>query len=212
MEHSNTNVSEAMTVPELLKPHLPLFGYACDVGANDGVFKSNTLAFEQAGWLVLCIEPNPLLIEAGLKHRKLWRQVAAGAWDISVVQFTALGVYPYASWSSTEPKNKYPPKIMPDLLWKAVNAVGRNFIVPMLTLNTILEQSGFPRLDLLTIDVEGHELDVLAGINLEVWKPKVIVAEAWEDEAKQRLSEHLAKHHYVLDATVELDCCFGRRN
>jgi hypothetical protein len=45
------------------------------------------------------------------------------------------------------------------------------------TLDRLLEEAGFPRLDLLTIDVEGYEDEVLKGFTIERWKPQFIVVE-----------------------------------
>jgi hypothetical protein len=39
-------------VDEMLAPLVPSFGYACDVGANNGSLFNNTLALEKRGWLV----------------------------------------------------------------------------------------------------------------------------------------------------------------
>ena len=148
-------------VDAFLKQHLPDFGYACDVGANDGIFFSNTLHYENLGWLVLCIEPNPLLEQEGRLKRRLWRQVAAGR-ENGEMQFTACGQPPYASDSG----------MRPDL-------GGQKFTVKVRKLDDLLEEAGFPRLDFLTIDCEGWEDEVMAGFTIERWKPKIIVREDW---------------------------------
>ena len=47
------------------------------------------------------------------------------------------------------------------------------------TLNSIIENSKFNNLtiDFVSIDVEGHELDVIKGFDLKKYKPKVIIIE-----------------------------------
>lgn len=47
------------------------------------------------------------------------------------------------------------------------------------TLNSIIENSKFNDLtiDFLSIDVEGHELDVIKGFDLKKYKPKVVIIE-----------------------------------
>src|SRR6185436_5570115 len=74
-------------------------GHACDVGANDGTQLSNSLHFEEKGWTVLCIEPNPFLAEDGRKARKLWREVAAGAEDFEEHDFSMYS--PENKWASS---------------------------------------------------------------------------------------------------------------
>ena len=148
-------------VDKLVEQYLPDIGYACDVGANDGKFFSNSLHYEQCGWTVLCIEPNPLLEAAGRAERKLWRTVAAGSKN-GEMQFTACGEFPYASDSG----------MRPDL-------GGQKFTVKVKTLDDLIEEAGFPRLDYLTLDCEGWEDEAMAGFTIERWKPRIIVREDW---------------------------------
>jgi FkbM family methyltransferase len=154
-------------VDAYLSELLPDFGYACEVGASEGITGSNCLHFEERGWLVLCVEPNPLLEPAGRHLRKLWRQVACGPEDNESRELILVGSYPYES--STGLEIRYGP--CPEC-----NIAGR-LPVKVRTLDRVLEESGFPRLDLLTIDVEGYEGEVLAGFTVERWKPKFIVVE-----------------------------------
>lgn len=191
------------SVDNIISPHLPAFGYAVDVGANDGIFHSNTKHFEDKGWIVMCIEPNPRLEDAGRKNRKLWRRIACGRNREDNREFTIVGQYPHASFSGMH-INEYPPA-------QGTVISGETISVRVETLDSILESSGFPRLDLLSIDAEGHEVEILKGINLNVWKPKIIVAEAWSEKIKSQLIELLGEFSYQLDLQCQLDCCFGRR-
>jgi hypothetical protein len=46
------------------------------------------------------------------------------------------------------------------------------------TLDDILVEAGAPQgFDLLSVDVEGHELEVLSGFDLARWQPRLIVLE-----------------------------------
>jgi len=150
-------------VDAYIEPLLPEVGFACDVGANDGKMFSNSLCFEEKGWTVICVEPNPLLVEEGSSVRKLWRQVACGSED-GVATFYASGGHPYASDSSIDLGR------------------GQPFEVQVLRLDRVLEEAGFRRLDYLTVDVESWEPQVMAGFTLERWRPKIIVLESWKDD------------------------------
>ena len=54
-------------------------------------------------------------------------------------------------------------------------------VIPIktVTLNSVIEDSKFKnhKIDLLSIDVEGSELDVLKGFNLDKYRPDIIVVE-----------------------------------
>lgn len=172
-----------------VEPWLPEFGYAVDVGANDGQFMSNSLTFEEKGWFVLCVEPNPLLEAAGRKRRKLWRAVACGEVDEEAKEFASVDEYPFYASSGFHaheiPQHIHVPKKV------------QTMPVKVRTLNRLLEECGFPRLDYLTIDVEAHELSVLKGIDLMVWKPLVIVAESWSVETP--ITNYLREWGYELE-------------
>lgn len=161
----------ASGVDEFVSKRLPQFGYAVDVGANDGLFGSNSMYFEENGWYVMCIEPNPLLKDRIAANRKLYRPVACGSGNEDM-EFVIVGDPPYASGSGFHVKEARK--------FHVFSEKEEVVVVKVLTLDCILESSGFPRLDYLTMDCEGHEIEVLKGIDLNKWTPRIIVAESWE--------------------------------
>jgi hypothetical protein len=51
-------------------------------------------------------------------------------------------------------------------------------MVPTRTLDGILEEAEAPMpIDLLSVDVEGHEIDVLRGFDFMRWQPRLILVE-----------------------------------
>jgi FkbM family methyltransferase len=52
--------------------------------------------------------------------------------------------------------------------------------IPVTTLNKVLEKNNIQDIDFLKIDVEGTEREVLMGIDLKKYRPKVFVIEATE--------------------------------
>jgi len=62
--------------------------------------------------------------------------------------------------------------------------------VPVKTLDSILEDAGArPGFDFLSIDVEGHEIEVLRGFDVTRWRPRLILL---EDHVRD-----LSKHRYL---------------
>ncbi len=49
--------------------------------------------------------------------------------------------------------------------------------VPGITLDDLLARQGVTELDFLSIDVEGHQQEVLAGFDVQRWKPKLVCIE-----------------------------------
>lgn len=64
------------------------------------------------------------------------------------------------------------------------------------SLNSILKEQNAPEIDLLSIDVEGAELQVLQGLDIDKHKPKLILLE----DKHLYLTKHrfLKKHNYQL--------------
>src|ERR1039458_258121 len=70
---------------------------------------------------------------------------------------------------------------------------GTNFIgterVKVTTLDKVLQAAGVVKIDFLSLDVEGHEIEVMRGLNFEKFKPSLILI---EDGVRD-----LSKHHFL---------------
>jgi hypothetical protein len=70
--------------------------------------------------------------------------------------------------------------------------------VPQKTLNTVIEtEIHVDHIDILQIDVEGGELKVLQGLDIQKYKPKVILVED--------IYNDIALHDYILSNGYKLD-------
>lgn len=164
-------------------------GYAVDVGACDGRSLSNTLHLEERGWDVLCIEPNPAYRRALRKNRKRTMHVACGKRE-GVQTFTEYKIGPrnFEAFSALKPDKA--------MVRAARAKPNRKFKVQVRTLNACLVAAKFPRLDVVSIDVEGGEADVLAGFDIDLWRPKVVVIEDWMGPRYRRW--FCSKGYYAL--------------
>ena len=144
-------------------------GFYIDVGANDPLADSVTKVFYDAGWSGINIEPLPAYHQAlaALRPRDVNLALAAGACEGLVTLFDVPAV---TGWASSDP---------------AVAAVHRSngfeiaeLTVPMRTLSAICAEHARADIHFLKIDVEGFEGEVLRGLDLERWRPWVLVVEA----------------------------------
>jgi len=84
------------------------------------------------------------------------------------------------------------------------------------TLDNIISGTKFNKteIDLLSIDVEGHELPVLRSLDFEIYKPKVVVVELHteriEEIIKSELYQFMIGKKYFLYSWVELSLIFVR--
>jgi FkbM family methyltransferase len=70
-------------------------------------------------------------------------------------------------------------------------AASYEITVPARTLTSILEEVGPPKIDFFSLDVEGFELEVLKGLDLDRFRPEFILVEAsYPEEIKPYLAEY----------------------
>lgn len=140
---------------------MPDFGWAVNVGANDGVFADNTGWLESAGWMVLCVEPIPETFEKLRTNRRWATNVAAWNSDAEDCDFHV---------SSGDGASHSALVVRQGPTERVVKVRTRR-------LERILAEHSFPRLDYLSVDVEGSEAEVLSGLDIERWRPEIMVIE-----------------------------------
>jgi hypothetical protein len=90
----------------------------------------------------------------------------------------------------------------------------RKEIVKAITLNSIFKDENLKEqtIDFISIDVEGAEIDVLKGMDLENYAPRIIVIETNTAEDKERIQTYLAKYAYVFGREVRANSYFVRND
>jgi FkbM family methyltransferase len=155
-------------------------GVCIDVGAFHPTWISNSWIFEQKGWDVYCIEPNPHCIPLLKSIRKHVIEFACGEKILDDVDF-----YIYKTpWAglNTEKTEFWEGEAADTGLIKHEKTVGileEIVKVNVRTLDFILGHYYLPfqQIDYLSIDVEKNEMSVLRGLDLTRWRPKIIVIE-----------------------------------
>ncbi|HEY2419137.1 MAG TPA: FkbM family methyltransferase [Steroidobacteraceae bacterium] len=155
-------------------------GYFVEVGANEPHARSQTWHLEQAGWTGVLIEPQPAL--AGLLRANRTAKVFAVACSSPNNAGRTLPLHVAGPLSGLD-RERLAPGAAPQAVIE----------VPVKTLDSVLEQAGTqPRFDFLSIDVEGHEIEVLRGFSIARWRPQLILL---EDHVAD-----LSKHRYLKAA------------
>lgn len=148
-------------------------GFFVEVGANEPAsIHSQTWHLEQRGWRGILIEPNPTLIDRLVRQRPGSRvyNVACSAPDkVGIAQLKI----PYVA-DGTMDTGKAALEVEID---HAGFAAYRTETVKVVTLDSILAGNKVSGIDLLSIDVEGTELDVLKGLDLQRYRPRLILLE-----------------------------------
>ena len=165
-------------------------GTFLDIGANDGVTLSNTFALaNNYGWGGLLVEASPKAYERLLKNYELidrdidFHNVAIGKMNGSLEFYESgelLGKGDIALVSSSVPSEL--------ARWESLNMPFEKIIVPCTTVKTMLERSGRKTFNLLSLDIEGMELDVLPQIDFKALKIQVAVIE-WNSKDEKSYND-----------------------
>ena len=141
-------------------------GFFLEVGANEPRLRSQTWFLEQQGWRGILVEPQAAFADdlRRQRSRSTLFQVACG--PPGHPAHLPLHIAEAPSQSSLG-RN----------LVQADTRYVRTELVPVMTLDAILEAAGNPALDFVSIDVEGTQLDVLRGFSLERSRPGLLVIE-----------------------------------
>ncbi|MFM9834620.1 MAG: FkbM family methyltransferase [Methylophilaceae bacterium] len=159
-------------------------GFYVDVGANDPVIGSQTYHLEQLGWKGLLIEPLAYLADSLRANRR----AAVAQYACSTpenhnkkLQFLMAGVY------STLNKNPI-----------AIGANSSEYIeVTCKTLDSVLDEYGVnPNFDFISIDIEGHEMEMFKGFSFGKWQPALVLLEDHVTNLEKH--RHMKKNGYQL--------------
>jgi FkbM family methyltransferase len=160
-------------------------GFFVEVGANDPKLISQTWHLEERGWRGVLVEPNPELAERLRQERKnsIVFQVACSSPEKrgeALFHFADAATHSGLEMHVDDPETTYT----------------RSETVKVMTLDDILEELGNPKVDFVSIDVEGTELDVLQGFDLSKHRPSLILLEDKVNDLKKH--SHLKNHGYRL--------------
>jgi FkbM family methyltransferase len=143
-------------------------GFYVDVGCNHPSRISNTFILYKAGWRGLCIDANCDLIRMHNRLRPLDKNICSTVSDrVEERIFTYFDDSAVSSISQEHVSE-----------WKMRRSITREEAVVTTTLGRILKKQNAPRkFDLLKIDVEGHDYAVLSALDLNEYRPHLIVVE-----------------------------------
>jgi len=180
---------------------VPRDGVFLEVGANDGYSQSNTYFLERAmGWRGILIEPLPSLFSRCTRARKAAFCVNAAcvaeSFPGQTVELVDLDLMSVTLGQQS----------LDEEARRLIRGRAKVVHAPARTLTEIIDDSPYDHVDFMSIDVEGAELALLAGLDLGRFAPRWLLIEtAHPDEVEKALRSHLrlidrlSHHDYLFE-------------
>lgn len=151
-------------------------GVFIEAGAANGVEESCCFALEESlGWTGINVEPSPANFELLEAARPSATNVRAALSDHDGVATFTNAIHPVRGGDFGNGSLSHVPAHIEELV--ANGCTFETFDVETVRYDTLLERCGVERVDLFVLDVEGHELSVLRGMEGTTAWPRVFCIE-----------------------------------
>jgi FkbM family methyltransferase len=181
-------------------------GFYIDIGAHHPIRYSNTLHLYLKGWRGINIDPIPGIMEEFEKIRKGDKnlEIAVGKEGTSefyIFEDKAFNTFDYESAQKIQKEN--------------ISVLKEIVPINKVPLSQILNQNvpKNKKIDILTIDAEGMDMEILETNDWNEYKPEIICLEWCPEDGngiKSKPDEFLKKHGYSFIAKTEISCFYKR--
>ena len=165
-------------------------GYFVDIGANDGIYISNTYLLEKKyNWNGICIEPAPNEYDKLTKCRNcICENVALFSSSGKKLEFKIFNDSVYSGLSETLTAHN-----------DTVNAEYETITLYTKTLTEILDKNNAPQfIDYLSLDTEGSEYDILLGLDTHKYQFGLIhVEHNYFENFQTKIKDFLLENGYI---------------
>lgn len=188
----------------LLEPHLPATpGVFLEAGAHDGYTQSNTYFLERhRSWRGILVEPAPTLYAKAVARRRRSRVIQCALVGPESVGSVTLRFGDLTSTTLDDPEHAARGLATSGL-------AGYEVTVPARKLSDVIDEAGEPRIDLMVLDLEGRELEALAGLDHDRHHVRLIMIEMLDMEAQRpAFDEALRATHTFVAALSPWDALY----
>ncbi len=167
-------------------------GFFVEVGCIDGRLFSNTLYFEEKGWTGMCVEAHPDYVELIKRNRpkSIVCHCAVGEKDEDDVIFYANRRGSLSTLDPTQ-EERWRRDFAPYFHGFEEKKVSKR------TLTSLFREHGIKNIDILSVDIEGYEVQALRGLDFAQYRPAVIVVETDGASQEKDQDEILLPHGYI---------------
>ena len=153
--------------------------------------------FRDNGWRCICIDPNPKFVK---QHKNLGNEIYQFACSFEEKNSTFKIVD--SNWGSNCEENNGLAYSALDIKYEMVSNFSIIEIpVKVITLNSLLEELNINKIDFLSVDTEGWEIEVMMGFNIDTYHPKAVILEnlLYDESYVKYMTERGYKLNQKLD-------------
>jgi FkbM family methyltransferase len=181
-----------------------LNGIYIELGALDGIFYSNTKLFEDCfGWKGILIEPHPTIFSHLIKNRPnnfLFNELVSNTQELLKYKYFE---YAYSAVSGVEhtlPKTHF----IEFFNEKNAHLPQSSIYIKPKTLTEIIKSTNIKHIDFLSLDVEGHEYEVLLSWDFSIQIDVILIELLGNDHVKEQLCRDLLVcRGYLYHSTIK---------
>lgn len=190
-------------------------GFFVEAGANNGIAQSNTYYLEAIlGWKGMLIEPVPDLFELCKRARPKSKAVNAALvskdFPHKSVELECAGLMTSVSAGAGN-KNFDPSHVERGRAILQMDQSATKVTAPARTLNSLFIEYGVKKIDFMSLDLEGYELEALKGLDLSQYAPRWLLVEVREQAVIDYLSPYYEIQARLTENEAYSDGLFKRK-
>lgn len=179
-------------------------GTMIEVGAGPTIFYSMSRHFRESKWRCICIDPNPKFVEA---HKKEGNEI----YQYAISNFEGKNNFKIVSsgWPLENDGISYSGL---EIKYDMPNHSYEEIEVEVIKLDTLLEKLGVNKIDFISVDVEGWEIEVMKGFSINKYQPKIVLLEnfTYQNNYEKYMNDYgyklkkRIKYNYIFEKCMEL--------
>jgi FkbM family methyltransferase len=190
-----------------------------DIGANEPRFISNTFYFYEKGSRGVLIEPNPFLFKKLQKERPFDIVLNIGIGFTNVAEADFYMFPDYANGLSTFSKKEADHWANTGMKGMGKIPIEKVIKMPLVPINKILEKyfSEKPP-DVISLDVEGLDLEILKAMDFQRFKPALICVETLMYDENQKtfktneITDFMGSKDYFVYADTRVNTIYAHKD
>ena len=180
-----------------------------EIGGHDGVTLSNTYYLErELGWQGTSVEPLPRAYGELTRNRNcITVNACIAEYDGETSFYAISGGAEMLSGIPEKYDERHKRRIRRNL--KRQKSTAEEITVPCYRLDTVLRQNRIDRIDYLSIDTEGGELDILKSIDLDALSVEIVSVE--NNYFTHDIEEYMSSRGYRMVGIAGVDEIYRKR-